>query len=177
MWDGTAHAVAPTYLTGSHAFDELPDPPPAARPLPYRRESLGELRARILEFARGVALPATRASDLALVTSGVATNGIRYGGEAGTVRLWRESNAPACEFRDDGVITDPFAGRRRPSSADGDCGSSTSCAIWSDCVPNPGTALASASGWTCRPETMPATSFHTGNAAVIRDGEASARNG
>jgi anti-sigma regulatory factor (Ser/Thr protein kinase) len=117
MWDGTAHTASADYLTGPYAFDELHDPPSDAQSRSYRREDLGTLRAAIVDFARNNALPASRTRDLALATSELATNSIRHGGGAGTVHLWRENDALACEFRDHGVITDPLAGRRRPQAS------------------------------------------------------------
>jgi anti-sigma regulatory factor (Ser/Thr protein kinase) len=116
VWNGTAHTPAADYLTGPYALDELPDPPPDAQHLSYRLDNLGHLRATVAAFARRHALPAERTSDLILVTSELATNSIRHGGGGGSVHLWRESDALACEFRDHGVISDPLAGRLRPSA-------------------------------------------------------------
>ena len=114
VWNGTGHTPAADYLTGPYALDELPDPPPDAQHLAYRLENLGQLRATVTAFARSHALPVDRISDLILVTSELATNSIRHGGGRGSVHLWRESDALACEFRDHGVISDPLAGRLRP---------------------------------------------------------------
>ena len=55
------------------------------------------------------------ADNAVLVVSELAANSIKYGGGAGILRLWRDVAALVCEVRDNGVITDPLAGRRRPS--------------------------------------------------------------
>jgi len=114
IWNGTAHTPAADYLTGSYAFDELPAPPPGAERLCYGLETLGELRVVVTDFARRHRMPAVRTTDLALVASEVASNSIRYGGGRGMVHLWRNGDSLVCEFRDEGVITDPLAGRLRP---------------------------------------------------------------
>jgi len=117
IWDGTAHAVNADYLTGPYTFEELADPPPGAEQLSYRLESLGVLRAAITAFAHGHGLPAVRVSDLVLAASEVSTNSIRYGGGHGSARMWRDQDALALEFHDDGVIDDPLVGRLRPTAA------------------------------------------------------------
>ena len=45
----------------------------------------------------------------------MAANSIRHGGGAGQIRIWAEPGAVVCELRDGGWISDPLAGRRRPS--------------------------------------------------------------
>lgn len=114
IWNGTGHAPAADYLTGPYTLDELPDPPPDAQHLSYRLDNLSRVRATVSTFAHSHALPASRTRDLILVTSELATNSVRHGGGHGTLRMWREGDALACEFRDQGVISDPLAGRLRP---------------------------------------------------------------
>jgi len=46
----------------------------------------------------------------------LATNSVRHGGGHGTCRLWRDGTALVCEVSDRGWITDPQAGRRRPTA-------------------------------------------------------------
>jgi len=97
------------------AFDEpLEEPPGPVWEISFDLASLGELRDVVAEFAE----PAgdKRGTDNAvLVVSELAANSIKYGGGAGILRLWRDGLSLVCEVRDDGVITDPLAGRRRPS--------------------------------------------------------------
>ncbi len=47
----------------------------------------------------------------------VAANSIRHGGGQGVFRTWREDHRLVCEFRDIGYISDPLAGRSRPTSS------------------------------------------------------------
>lgn len=116
VWNGTTHTPAADYLTGPYTPEELPDPPPDAEYLSYRLDDLSRLRATVTAFARRHALPPDRTGDLILATSELATNSIRYGGGGGTVHTWREGDALACEFRDQGVIDDPLAGLLRPTA-------------------------------------------------------------
>lgn len=76
--------------------------------------SLGELRDRVAQFAEAV-VGKRGADNAVLVVSELAANSIKYGGGAGILRLWHDVAALVCEVRDSGVITDPLAGRRRPS--------------------------------------------------------------
>jgi anti-sigma regulatory factor (Ser/Thr protein kinase) len=45
----------------------------------------------------------------------VATNSVRHGGGAGSLRIWQEHAALVCEIRDAGQFSDPLADRQRPS--------------------------------------------------------------
>jgi len=114
VWGGATHAPSADYLTGPYTLDELPGPPPSAQHLSYRLDNLAQLRARVADFARRHHLPDARTNDLILAASELATNSIRYGGGHGNLCLWRENDALACEFHDQGVISDPLAGRLRP---------------------------------------------------------------
>ena len=76
--------------------------------------SLRELRDHVATFAEPV-VGGRGADNAVLVVSELAANSIKYGGGAGVLRLWRDIASLVCEVRDSGVITDPLAGRRRPS--------------------------------------------------------------
>ena len=95
------------------AGEPLEEPPGPVFEFGFDLSSLGEVRDRVARFAEPVGGRA--ADDAVLVVSELAANSIKYGGGAGTLRLWRDGLSLVCEVRDDGAITDPLAGRRRPS--------------------------------------------------------------
>ena len=49
------------------------------------------------------------------------TNSLRYGGDDGLLRIWRENGSVICEVRDSGCIDQPLVGRERPAN-DGEGG-------------------------------------------------------
>jgi len=96
------------------ADEPLEEPPGPVCELGFDLATLGELRNRVAQFAEP--LMGKRGADNAvLVVSELAANSIKYGGGTGILRLWHDVAALVCEVRDKGVITDPLAGRRRPS--------------------------------------------------------------
>lgn len=130
-----AHDAHPTVVEGdqrkhsaSYPRPDLGSPAIMGEPLPepadaqaavevdFDLDGLGELRDRVLRYAEPVVGEAA-AADAVLVVNELAANSIKYGGGAGTLRLWREGPALLCEVRDGGVITDPLVGCRRPSVA------------------------------------------------------------
>jgi len=80
------------------------------------RSDLSQVRALVLEQARQAGLAEDRASDLVLAVSEVAANTLRHTRSSGTLAIWHDANELVCEIHDEGVITDPLAGRRRPSA-------------------------------------------------------------
>jgi anti-sigma regulatory factor (Ser/Thr protein kinase) len=76
---------------------------------------LSQVRALVLKSAREAGLPDERAGDLVLAVSEVAANTLRHTPSSGTLAIWHDPHEIVCEIRDDGVITDPLAGRRRPA--------------------------------------------------------------
>ena len=95
------------------AGEPLEEPSGPVREFSFDLSSLGEVRDRVAQFAEPVG--GRTADDAVLVVSELAANSIKYGGGAGTLRLWRDGLSLVCEVRDDGVIVDALAGRRRPS--------------------------------------------------------------
>jgi anti-sigma regulatory factor (Ser/Thr protein kinase) len=91
----------------------LPPPPAGAARLRYAA-SLREVRALVAERALAAGLPAARISDLVLAVSEAAGNTLRHARSPGTLSVWQEGREIVCEIRDEGIITDPLAGRRRP---------------------------------------------------------------
>jgi len=95
------------------ATEPLEEPPGRIHEIGFEMGSLGDLRDWVEKFAEPV-LGRQRTADAVLVVSELAANSIKYGGGAGILRLWRDGRALVCEVRDEGVITDPLIGRRRP---------------------------------------------------------------
>jgi anti-sigma regulatory factor (Ser/Thr protein kinase) len=104
---GLEGAVAP--------FDELlPEPATPPVVLAYGADSLGSLRSAVRNFCATAGLDGERVPGVVLAVNEIATNSIRYGGGAGTLRLWSEPGAVLCETRDSGHITHPLVGRELP---------------------------------------------------------------
>lgn len=113
--DGVRSRSATYPHSGSTMAEEpLEEPSGPVCVLGFDLASLGELRDRVAQFAEPV-VGRRGAANAVLVVSELAANSIKYGGGAGILRLWRDVAALVCEVRDDGVITDPLVGRRRPS--------------------------------------------------------------
>jgi anti-sigma regulatory factor (Ser/Thr protein kinase) len=115
---GDTREPSATYgRAASTLFGEpLEEPPKAVRELHFDLDGLGALRDYVAGFAASV-VGARVAADAVLVVAELAANSIKYGGGSGVLRLWHEDAALVCEVRDRGVITDPLAGRRRPTLA------------------------------------------------------------
>jgi anti-sigma regulatory factor (Ser/Thr protein kinase) len=96
--------------------DPLPDPAGPAREYAFGAdaESLAVLRLRVGETAAAFGLAPARTADLILVVNEVATNSVRHGGGAGTLRIWVEGTSVICEVSDGGRILDPLVGRTKP---------------------------------------------------------------
>ena len=50
-----------------------------------------------------------------LAVSEVAANTLRHTRSSGALAIWKDVGEVVCEIQDEGTITDPLAGRRRPS--------------------------------------------------------------
>lgn len=100
----------------------LPEPAAVLFTAEFDRDGLAPLREAVAACAAAGGLNARRAADLAFAAHELACNSILHGGGAGTLRLWREDGAVACEVRDKGVIEDSLVGRRHPAGAIGGAG-------------------------------------------------------
>jgi anti-sigma regulatory factor (Ser/Thr protein kinase) len=90
-------------------------PPPAdAMPFSYGKD-LCAVRALVSARAWQAGLSGAKAGDLVLAVSEAAANTLRHAQSRGALSIWQDSREIVCEIRDDGVITDPLAGRRRPA--------------------------------------------------------------
>jgi anti-sigma regulatory factor (Ser/Thr protein kinase) len=92
-----------------------------AGPLPEPLSVAECLGFDVLAHAGALRLGVDRADDLSLAVHEVATNSVRHGGGAGTLRIWRDPAALICEVRDQGRIRDVLVGRSIPDS-DGEGG-------------------------------------------------------
>lgn len=102
---------------------QFPVPPRRSEPLSVPmsdaiyhtyRSDLSQVRALVLRQAREAGLAEDRASDLVLAVSEVAANTLRHTRSPGTLVIWHDANEVVCEIHDQGVITDPLAGQRKP---------------------------------------------------------------
>ena len=76
---------------------------------------LGHIRRVVTARAMASGLSRSRAADLALAASEIASNAIIHGRPPTRLRLWEEDGELICEVRDAGDgIKDPLAGRRKP---------------------------------------------------------------
>jgi anti-sigma regulatory factor (Ser/Thr protein kinase) len=92
-------------------------PTMSAEAMPFTYTSnLSEVRARVRRYALRAGLPQARADDLVIAVSEVAANTVRHAHSPGTLEMWQRGNEIVCEIRDRGVISDPLAGQRRPTS-------------------------------------------------------------
>jgi anti-sigma regulatory factor (Ser/Thr protein kinase) len=97
----------------------LPPPVDDATYLAYRSD-LAKVRALVLQQARAAGLSESRANDLVLAVSEVAANTLRHTESAGMLTIWLEAGEIVCEITDEGTISDPLAGQRKPGpDADG----------------------------------------------------------
>ena len=92
----------------------LPSPPPGAMSYRYTTD-LAAVRAVVYRYAIAAGLPESRAIDLVLAVSEVAANTVRHAKSPGSLKIWYDTEQIVCQIQDEGVITDPLAGRRRPS--------------------------------------------------------------
>ncbi len=99
----------------------LPEPT-GARRTEYTAGRLADVRAVVQDWAGGVALSAARRSDLLLAIGEATANSLAHGGGRGRLRLWSADGHAVAEIRDAGRLTDPLAGRARPSLTGADGG-------------------------------------------------------
>ena len=115
QWDGGGYVTAPDYTEGPYEFESLAEPPREAESLPYSITELPLLRHTVTRWATRVGLSEDRTRDAVVAVSEVASNSIRHGGGKGLLRLWTTEESLICELSDAGFISDPLAGRVRPS--------------------------------------------------------------
>jgi anti-sigma regulatory factor (Ser/Thr protein kinase) len=92
----------------------LPSPPGRAAALTYR-DDLAHVRTFASAQARRAGLPADRARDLVIAVSELAANTWRHTDAPGTLHIWAAHGELLCQVHDSGQVSDPLAGRRRPT--------------------------------------------------------------
>ena len=76
---------------------------------------LAAIRAVVHRYALQAGLTEARAIDLTLAVSEVAANTVKHAKSPGSLNIWYDAKEIVCQIHDEGVITDPLAGRREPS--------------------------------------------------------------
>ena len=89
-------------------------PPEGALLFHTYRSNLSKVRGLVMQQALAAGLTESRANDLVLAVSEVAANTLRHTDSSGTLAIWHDPNEIVCEIHDEGRITDPNAGQRRP---------------------------------------------------------------
>jgi anti-sigma regulatory factor (Ser/Thr protein kinase) len=99
----------------------LPEPPSSAAVLRFQAGDLALVRDTTESWLRQVRslkpgdAPARREGDFLLAVNEAAANTIAHSGGAGTLRLWTDGAFVTAEIQDGGRLTDPLAGRSRPT--------------------------------------------------------------
>jgi len=94
----------------------LPEPGTGVLRLPFAKDDLVKLRGLISRQARTAGLAATRTAELVTAVNEVATNSIRHGGGAGSLRVWQEQSVLICEIADTGRFDQPLVDRLCPAA-------------------------------------------------------------
>jgi anti-sigma regulatory factor (Ser/Thr protein kinase) len=76
---------------------------------------LRRVRTRAEEFGRAAGLSDEAVIDLTLAVGEAADNAVQHGGGGGRLTMWCAGTGVVVEIIDAGRLTDPLAGRRRPS--------------------------------------------------------------
>ena len=92
----------------------LPAPPARAAWLRYTA-NLRSIRDLVASHAAQAGLTSGRGADLVLAVSEIAANTLRHTRDGGTLAVWRTPDSLICQLHDQGRITDPLAGQRRPA--------------------------------------------------------------
>ncbi|MEA3217502.1 MAG: hypothetical protein QOJ19_3658 [Acidimicrobiia bacterium] len=114
---GVRHASG-SYDGGIPAWLETPLPPVpmGVEAVTFDRGSLAWVRNRAVEAAAAGGVGPERLGDVALAVSEAITNSVCHGGGFGEVSLWSDNRTFYCEICDRGRISDPLAGRVKPSA-------------------------------------------------------------
>ncbi len=92
----------------------LSEPPSRAAKVRYAG-NLRAIRDLVASHAVQAGLTAGRTADLVLAVGEIAANTLRHTRAGGTLYVWRTPDSLICQIHDQGRITDPLAGRRRPA--------------------------------------------------------------
>lgn len=100
----------------------LPEPRVWPHVIAFFGEDFAAMREFVARQAEDADMSLARRDDLVLAVHEIATNSVRHGGGAGTLRVWHEPGELICEVRDAGHIDDPLVDRRRPGGRPGGYG-------------------------------------------------------
>jgi anti-sigma regulatory factor (Ser/Thr protein kinase) len=78
-------------------------------------DDLANLRSGVSAWAGQVGLARLRTADLLLAVNEAATNSLLHGSPPVRLRAWVAAAHAVCEVSDGGQLTEPLAGRMRPS--------------------------------------------------------------
>jgi anti-sigma regulatory factor (Ser/Thr protein kinase) len=112
---------SPSYAGGRvplTADRPLPAPPDRAEHLAYRGD-LRPVRDFTGRFAARSGLDPDRAAELVLAVGELAANTLRHTSGGGVVHAWTAPGEVICQVSDQGQISDPLVGRRRPPDTSG----------------------------------------------------------
>jgi anti-sigma regulatory factor (Ser/Thr protein kinase) len=117
--DGDGSQPNSAYEAGAPGWlgrdDPLTAPPASSHQVDFGPRSLGDVRSAVEDHASAAGLSSSRTADFVLAMNELVGNSVRHGGGGGELRLWREGDFVVGEVSDRGTITDPLAGRRRPT--------------------------------------------------------------
>jgi anti-sigma regulatory factor (Ser/Thr protein kinase) len=91
----------------------LTGPPPDAYTVTYTRD-IAAVRKLITMLAAAAGLADRQVIDLVLAVSELAANTLTHTSGPGTLTIWETPAEVVCQIHDNGHITDPLAGTRRP---------------------------------------------------------------
>jgi anti-sigma regulatory factor (Ser/Thr protein kinase) len=91
-------------------------PPEGALIFHTYRSDLSKVRSIVMQTATVAGLSESRANDLVLAVSEVAANTLRHTNSSGSLAIWHDGDEIVAEIHDEGKITDPAAGQRRPAA-------------------------------------------------------------
>jgi anti-sigma regulatory factor (Ser/Thr protein kinase) len=86
-----------------------------ARTIAFAAETLGYARKLVREAAERAGASPESVSDFLIAVNEIAENSVRHGSGGGRLSVWAEDGALIAEVADEGRLTDPLVGRRRPA--------------------------------------------------------------
>jgi len=114
--EALARPPVPQAAGDGSTYPPAPSPASAHDPMSYTYTTdLAAIRAVVHRYAVKAGLSEARAIDLVLAVSEVAANTVRHAKSPGSLQIWYDTKEIVCQIQDEGTITDPLAGRRRPS--------------------------------------------------------------
>jgi anti-sigma regulatory factor (Ser/Thr protein kinase) len=99
---------------GALLVEPLSAPPRDASELDFDLASLREVRELLRALIADAGIYNDTASDFVLSVNELAENSVRHGSGGGRLRVWFEADHLVADVSDDGRLSDPLAGRRRP---------------------------------------------------------------